>query len=89
MYFAYQFIKKHTTRPPTYTRHKNKLKVDNISCDTTKVLEENIGGKISDIHTAIFSPIHPSRAREINEKINNGTTSNKKASARLEKTSAK
>ena len=31
----------------------------NISCDTIKVLDVNIGRKISDIHAAIFSLIHP------------------------------
>ena len=42
----------------------------NINCDTIKVLEENIGRKISDIpHSNIFSNVSP-RAREIKEKIN-------------------
>ena len=40
------------TRSPTYTMYHNKLKIDkiiNISHDTIKLLEENIGRKISDI----------------------------------------
>ena len=41
-----------------------------------KVLEENIGSKISDIpHSNIFTDTS-SRAREIKGRINNGTTSN-------------
>ena len=42
----------------------------NISCDTIKVLQENIGRKISDIpHTSIFTNLPP-RARDIKEGIN-------------------
>ena len=42
----------------------------NISCDSIKVLVENIGSKISDTpHSNIFTDICP-RAREIKEKIN-------------------
>ena len=42
----------------------------NISRDAIKVLEENIGSKISDIpHSNIFAKIAP-RARETTEKIN-------------------
>ena len=42
----------------------------NISCDTIKVLEENIGSKISDIpHSNIFTDMSP-RARDIKERIN-------------------
>ena len=44
----------------------------NISHDTIKVLEENIGRKISDIpHSNIFANISP-KAWEIKEKINKG-----------------
>ena len=47
------------------------LAVDlNISCDTIKILEENIGRKISDIlHSNIFTNMSP-RARDIKERIN-------------------
>ena len=42
----------------TYTIHKNEFKVDKrlkYKCDTIKVLEKNIGRKISDIsHSNIF-----------------------------------
>ena len=42
----------------------------NISHDTMKVLEENIGRKISDIpHSTIFTYMSP-RARDIKERIN-------------------
>ena len=42
----------------------------NISRDTIKVLDENIGSKISDMSCSnIFTNISP-RARETNEKIN-------------------
>ena len=52
-----------------YTRINSKwIKDLNISCDTIKVLEENIGSKISDIPcTNIFADIS-ARAREIKEK---------------------
>ena len=52
-----------------YTRINSKwIKDLNISCDTIKVLEENIGSKISDIPCSnIFANISP-RAREIKEK---------------------
>ena len=62
--------KKNETRTPTYTIHQNKLKMDKVSHDTMKVLEENIGKKISDIPCSnIFATIS-FRAREIKEKIN-------------------
>ena len=54
-----------------YTRINSKwIKDLNISHDTIKILEENIGSKISDIpHSNIFADIS-SMAREIKEKIN-------------------
>ena len=54
-----------------YTRINSKwIKDRNIKCETVKVLEENIGRKISDIpRSNIFADIFP-RAREIKEKIN-------------------
>ena len=43
-----------------YTRINSKWNKDlNISNDTIKVIEENIGRKSSDIHSAVFSPICP------------------------------
>ena len=59
-----------------YTRINSKWRKDlNVSHDIIKVLEENIGSKISDIpRSNIFINIS-SRAREIKEKTN-GTISN-------------
>ena len=46
------------------------IKELNISCDNIKVLQENIGRKISDIlHSNIFTDISP-RARDIRVRIN-------------------
>ena len=54
-----------------YTRINSKwIKDLNISCDTIKVLEENIGRKISDTSCSnIFADISP-RAMEIKGRIN-------------------
>ena len=60
-----------------YPRINSKCIKDlNLICDTIKILAENIGGKISDIsHSNIFADTSP-MAKEVKEKINNGTTSN-------------
>ena len=68
------YMHKNETRSPTYyTIHKNKFKEDkilNISCNTIKVLEENIGRKISDIPCSnIVTDMFP-KARDIKERIN-------------------
>ena len=67
------YVQKNETRSPTYAIHKNKFKVDkdlNISRDTIKVIQENIGRKISNIsHRSIFNDMSPS-ARDIKERIN-------------------
>ena len=56
-----------TTHSKTNSRWIKDL---NISCDTIKVLEENIGRKISDIpHSNIFTDMSPS-ARDIKERVN-------------------
>ena len=66
------YMQNNETRPPTYTIHTNKIKVDkdlNISHDTIKGLQENIGRKIAYIpHSNIFTNISP-RARDIKERI--------------------
>ena len=66
-------MQKSETRSPTYTIHKNNsrwIKDLNISCNTIKILEENIGRKISDIpRSNILTDMSP-KARDIKEKIN-------------------
>ena len=54
-----------------YTKINSRwIKYLNISCDTIKVLEENIGKKISDIPCSnIFTDMSP-RPRHIKERIN-------------------
>ena len=54
-----------------YTKINSRwIKDINISHDTTKVLQENIGKKISDIPCSnIFTNTYP-RARDIKERIN-------------------
>ena len=68
-----------------YTKVNSRCIKDlNISRDTIKVLEENIGRKISDIPLSnIFSNMSP-RARDIRERINKW-----EASAWLKKTALK
>ena len=78
------YMQKNETQPPNYTIHQKKFKMDkdlNISCDIRwikdlnisfdiiKVLEENIGRKISDVPHNIFTDMSP-RARNIKERIN-------------------
>ena len=60
---------KHQLTP--YTKINSRwIKDLNISRDTIKVLEKNIGRKISDIsHSSIFTDMSP-RARDIKERIN-------------------
>ena len=64
---------KNETRQATYTIHQHKLKMEkglNITCDTIKVLEENISRTISNIpHSNIFTDMSP-RARDIKGRIN-------------------
>ena len=54
-----------------YTKINSRwIKDLSVSCKTIKILEENIGSKISDISDSnIFADMSP-RAREIKEKIN-------------------
>ena len=67
------YVQKNETRSPTYAIHKNKLKMDkslNISHRTIKVLEENIGRKISDIPRSNIFTNTSHRARDIKERLN-------------------
>ena len=51
------YVQKDETRSPTYTIHKkNSRQIEdlNISHDTIKVLEKNIGRKTSNIHPSFF-----------------------------------
>ena len=67
------YKQKNETQLPNYTIHKKNsrwIKDLNISHDTIKILEENIGRKFSDIpHSNIFTDISP-KARDIKERIN-------------------
>ena len=58
-----RYMQKNETRPPSYTTHDNKFKMDqrlNIRPKTIKIVEENIGSKISDIACSnILSNISP------------------------------
>ena len=67
------YMQKTETRSPTYTIHKNKLKVDKrlkYNHNTIKNLEENIGRKISDIPPSnILTDMSP-QERDIKERIN-------------------
>ena len=72
------------------TKINSRWKKDlNISHDTIKAQEENIGRKISDIpHSNIYTNMSP-RARNIKKRINKWDLIKYKASAWLKKTSAK
>ena len=64
-------MQKNETRPPSYITHKNKFKMDqrlNVRPETIKILEENIGSKISDIAHRIFLSAMPPRQGEQKEK---------------------
>ena len=66
-------MQKNETRPPSYTTHDNKFKMDqrlNIRPKTIKIVEENIGSKIlATASSNILSDISP-QAKETKEKIN-------------------
>ena len=67
------YNQKNETRPPTYTIHKNNsrwIKDLNISHNTIKVLEENIGRKISNITCRNILRVASAKARDIKERIN-------------------
>ena len=52
-----QIHSENESRPPTYTIHKNILKMNkrlNVSHETIKILEENIGSKMQTFLIAIF-----------------------------------
>ena len=71
---SYRQKKKKETQSPTYrcyTKINSRwIKDLNISCNTIKVLEENIGRKISDIpRSNILKDMSP-KARDIKERIN-------------------
>ena len=74
----------------SYTKINSRwIKDLNISCDTIRVIEGNIGRKISGIpHSNIFTDISP-RARDRKERINKWDFIKIKSSAQLKKTSEK
>ena len=62
-----------------YTKINSRwIKELNISSNTIKVLEENVGRKISDIPDSNILTDTFLKARDINERTKNGTSSNKK-----------
>ena len=66
-------MQKNETRPPSspYTKINSRwIKDLNISCDTIKVLQENIGRKFSDIPHSNILTNTSSMARDIKERIN-------------------
>ena len=66
-------MQKNETQSSTYTIHINKFQVNkdlNISRNTIKVLEENIGRKISDIICSNILTDMSYKARDIKERIN-------------------
>ena len=68
-----RYVQKNETRPPSFATRKNKFKMDsrlNVRPKTIKILEQNIGSKISDIaRSNVLSDIPP-QARETKEKVN-------------------
>ena len=68
------YVQKNETLSPTYAIHRNKFKMDKrltITYDTIKVVEENIGRKISDIpRSNIFTDMSP-KARDIKSILRN------------------
>ena len=67
-------MQKNKIRPLFYTRHKNKLKMDErAKCETqesTKILEENTGSNLFDLsHSHFFLDMSP-QARETKAKLN-------------------
>ena len=68
-----RYMQKHEIQSPTYTIHKINsrwIKDLNISCNAIKVLEENIGRKISDIPRSNILTDKSPKARDIKEIIN-------------------
>ena len=68
------YVQKNETRSLTYAIHKHKFKMDKRlkykSHNTIKVLEENIGRKISDIPCSNILTDTSPKARDIKERIN-------------------
>ena len=68
------YVQKNETRSPAYTIHKNKFKMGKgliyISHDTIKILEENIGRKMSDIPCSNILTDTSPKARDMKERIN-------------------
>ena len=64
------YIQKNETQPPTYTKINSRWIQDlNISHYTIKVLEENIGRKVSDTPCSNIFTHTSSRARDIKERM--------------------
>ena len=73
-----------------YTKINSRwIKDLNISCNTIKVLEKNIGSKISDIPCSNILTDTSPKAREIKKRINKWDLIKIKSSAWLKKTALK
>ena len=87
-----RYIQKNEIRPPSYTTHKNKFKMDqrlNIRPKTIKIVEENIGSKIlATASSNILSDICL-QARETKEKMNKWDYTKLKIFAQQRKSSTK
>ena len=68
------YIQKNETQPPTYTTHKNKLKMDKrlkYKFQHCKSFRRTQAGQVQIFHAAIFSLICPiEQARDIKKRIN-------------------
>ena len=68
-----RYVQKNETIPSSYTTHKNKFKMDQRPKDRPKIikiLDKNIGSKLSDnVHSNMLLDISP-QAGETKEKIN-------------------
>ena len=66
-----RYMKKNETRPPTYTTNQKNskcIKDSNVTCETIKIIEENIDSKSQASFVAIFLPIYLCGQRKYRKK---------------------